>query len=77
MESHYCRKDTARLYLDNFYKSAKDVYRDYLKCMKERYIPANERASYGFLVFKLEKIFVIFVLLLKIKIYLKTSIIII
>lgn len=54
MESHYCRKDTSKLYLDNLYKSAQDVYRDFLKSMKELNIPESEVHSYEFLVKKMQ-----------------------
>lgn len=54
MESQYCRKDTSKLYLGNLYKSAQDVYRDFLKSMKEMNVPDNEVPGYGFLLKKMQ-----------------------
>lgn len=36
MESHYCRKDTAKLYLDPQWQSINDLYRFYTKECKEQ-----------------------------------------
>ncbi|XP_065221373.1 uncharacterized protein LOC135846299 [Planococcus citri] len=36
MESHYCRKDTSRLYLESIWDSLSHVYREYQKYCKEK-----------------------------------------
>lgn len=46
LESHYCRKQSAKLYLENLYQSAQGVYRDYVKYMNDLKILKNEIASY-------------------------------
>lgn len=49
LESHYCRKDSAKLYLENTYWSAQDVYRDFLKYANDQKILKNQIKSYEFL----------------------------
>lgn len=42
MESHYCRKDTTKIYIDGSFKSKADVYNDYVtKCSQDNVPPLS------------------------------------